>query len=733
MEWCLIPKMVSPMCGYVALANDVRLVFSNAAQGSGGGPLTIGTTVVDLSTASNVYDSGRLSCNERDSVMGGNIGAESLVEYSYATFSAQAAGSPPDSMYPTGLCLVNGGSQSLPPSPAPTATTMPISGSFTVKLYAPAGTTASSTPLQTYTFTIPPGTTVPIPQVSVDGSNNWFGTFRAAGQTQGPAGGGTPTSAYQVQGSGSSASGAFTYPGTPTTSFNKGVIGRLNQGYRSYVGGNDVVRSLVATGPVSAGGATNLLGDIRVVASSSAPPASIWQLALTSAGTAPTSTTVAADYAFLGTLAPFPGTARGQLSTLISHSKYTTYPPLEVPPLPNGNTAGVTMPSGQPGDWDNAPGLMNDGPWVNKPDEGTGATNGLPYIGNYEAMVFKGATLSTQFSPNRQVSSPVMFGSLLTGADHPWRTLLFRPATLLGYQGGYTHPGNSNPTMSVPDHLLLDLFWMPIVEPYGISEPLATSGKINLNTQIMPFTYINRTTGMNAVLKSVMVTALNPDGNGASTNGSFFFVNNKNNASYKTDAVDDSTDYTRVTTRYPIDATQTLGQLTNANDTASAFPVFSRKTHSVAVPNFFVSPTQICDVPLYPLTSPAITGSSGLNSFWMANSLTGDNSLERPYSYIYPRVTTKSNIFTVHVLAQSLKQLQSDAASGVWNESKDQILSEYRGAFTIEKYFDPNTADLYSDAAGTQQCSAQNDGTISSTARLYGTKWRLLGLKRFGQ
>ncbi len=720
MEWCLIPKMVSPMCGYVALANDIRLVFSNG----GGSPLTIGSTTVDLSTASNIYDSGRLSCNERDSVIGGNIGAESLVEYSYATFSRQASGSPSDSMYPTGLCLVDGGSQTSPPTPAPSTTTMPISGSFTVQLYAPAGSSAAAagTPLQTYTFTIPPNTTVPIPQVSVSGTS-WFGTFRAAGQTGGP-GGGTQTSAYKTQTSGTTVSGTFTYPASTPPSFNKGAIGRLSQGYRNYLGGSDVIRSLVPMGPLSTGGAVNVLGDIRVVASSPTSPASVWQLTLTSAGTAPTSTTGAADSACLGVLAPFPGSAYGQVSPLIAHNKYVSPP--EVPPLPGGNTAAVTMPApgNQPADWDNGPGLMPDGPWMNKPDEGTGAASGLPYIGNYETMVFQGATLSTQFSPNRQVSSPVMFGSLLTGADHPWRTLLFRPATLPGYQGGYTHPGNSNPATSVPDHLLLDLFWMPVVEPYGISEPLATSGKINLNTQITPFTYINRTTGMNAVLKSVMITALNPDGSNGIANNSFKFVKSGNN-SYKTATT--NVTYGSATTRYPIDATQTLAQLTNSSDTTSAFPDFARKTHSVTAPNFFVSPSQICDVPLIP-----VSNATSLAGFWGANSLTGDNSLERPYSLIYPRVTTKSNIFTVHVRAQTLKKIATDPNQASWNEAKDQVLSDYRGSYTIEKYFDPNNDDITTDTHGTV-ASASNDGSISQTAAIRNTKWRLLNAKRFGQ
>ena len=106
---------------------------------------------------------------------------------------------------------------------------------------------------------------------------------------------------------------------------------------------------------------------------------------------------------------------------------------------------------------------------------------------------------ATYYSPNRQVSSPVMFGSLPTGviAGKGWQTLLFRP-------GPSGHPGANSPA----DHVLLDLFWMPVVEPYAISEPFATGGKVNMNSQILPFSYIERTTALRAVLASEKVAAV---------------------------------------------------------------------------------------------------------------------------------------------------------------------------------------------------------------------------------
>ena len=37
---------------------------------------------------------------------------------------------------------------------------------------------------------------------------------------------------------------------------------------------------------------------------------------------------------------------------------------------------------------------------------------------------------------------------------------------------------------------------MPVVEPYAISTCMATAGKINLNDQIAPFTYLHRSTAL---------------------------------------------------------------------------------------------------------------------------------------------------------------------------------------------------------------------------------------------
>jgi hypothetical protein len=146
--------------------------------------------------------------------------------------------------------------------------------------------------------------------------------------------------------------------------------------------------------------------------------------------------------------------------------------PVAVPGL-NGVTAGTGT---APGDWDNGFSVVMDGPYINKADEGNilGLTTGnSPY---FDASIWNVEGVNgAMFSPNRMIPSAGMLGSLPTGvvSGQPWQTLLFRPAQA-------AHKGMSAPR----DHLLLDLFWMPVAEPYAISEPFSTAGKVNLNYQI---------------------------------------------------------------------------------------------------------------------------------------------------------------------------------------------------------------------------------------------------------
>src|SRR5690606_17777953 len=74
---------------------------------------------------------------------------------------------------------------------------------------------------------------------------------------------------------------------------------------------------------------------------------------------------------------------------------------------------------------------------------------------------------------------------------------------------------------------------------------------------------------------------------------------------------------------------------------------------------------------------------------------TGDNMKERPYAALYPRLTTKSNTYTIHYKVQVLQQAsRSRGNSGTewasWKEDTDQVVSEMRGSSTVERYIDPD-------------------------------------------
>lgn len=323
------------------------------------------------------------------------------------------------------------------------------------------------------------------------------------------------------------------------------------------------------------------------------------------------------------------------------------------------------------GDFDTGIGMFMDGPYINKPDEGNtyrGTGNVIPYYDEVWQQTPAGPTF---FSPNRQVPSAGMFGSLPTGikADVPWRTLLFRP------QSG--HFGATAPA----DHLLLDLFWMPVVEPYAISDRFSTAGKINMNYQILPFTYINRATAWHGLLKSEKVAAF-PDNKS---------LNYKNN----TILADQF--------RMPINIDATLSQ-------------FTQKFSSGGV---FRSASEICDLWMVPDGQTVST----MSAFWSARRLTGENIRERIYTTLYPRLTTKSNTYTVHFRAQSLRKIPT-TGEAVWEEGKDQVVGEYRGSTSIERFIDASNPDIPDYAGDPSQ--ALNKPTLDS---FY--KWRVIGHRQF--
>jgi len=342
----------------------------------------------------------------------------------------------------------------------------------------------------------------------------------------------------------------------------------------------------------------------------------------------------------------------------------------------------------QSGDWDNGVALGVDGPYINKSDEGNRAplgTSNIPYYSSEERYESSGMG---QFSPNRQMPSAGMFGSLSTGlkSGQPYQTLLFRPQP--------SHPQSAQSRPGQPaDYLWTDLFWMPVVEPYAISEPFSTAGKINMNYEIMPFSYIKRATGMYALMRSERMLAIN--GNAG-----------KN---YKVGWESPITE-----NRSAIDIPQTLYQ----------FDSKFEKDKDV-----FRSPAQICDIYLVPKGQSWITSASfnqatvdvNAANYWKTYSLTGDSTRERPYTNLLGRLTTKSNVYTVHYRVQALRQSPT-STPGAWDEQVDKVVGEFRGSTTIERYISPS--DPIPDYA-----SVSDPLSLPDLGGFY--KWRVLSSRQF--
>nr|MDQ3621696.1 Verru/Chthon cassette protein A [Verrucomicrobiota bacterium] len=240
----------------------------------------------------------------------------------------------------------------------------------------------------------------------------------------------------------------------------------------------------------------------------------------------------------------------------------------------------------------------------------------------------------------------------------PWRTLVFTPQPL----AGKLHPGHPEnpvnfPNKQVPDHYLLDLFTMPVVEPYALSEPLSSAGKVNLNYRIAPFDYIQRKTALYGILKSTWLCAITKASTGTGV------------------------------LRVPVSGEETLRRMDSWLDAPERSGVFR-------------SASEICEIHLVPenVRAEDIEGwwnSPGDNTASATDlDRTGDDAREYPYGHVYARTTTKSNTYTVYLHVQTLHQVSGREDYRIWDERKDKVTGEYRGSTTIERYIDTSDPDL---------------------------------------
>jgi hypothetical protein len=122
----------------------------------------------------------------------------------------------------------------------------------------------------------------------------------------------------------------------------------------------------------------------------------------------------------------------------------------------------------------------------------------------------------------------------------------------------------------------------------------------------------------------------------------------------------------------------------NLDETLKGFD--ARLSNNAAL---FRTASEICELPIVPVASEASYNSLQDGSWWTNWRYTGDNTKEATYNDIYPRLTTKSNTYTVHYRVQMLKKLPGGNQT-TWDESKDKVASELRGSTLIERFLDPN-------------------------------------------
>lgn len=363
-------------------------------------------------------------------------------------------------------------------------------------------------------------------------------------------------------------------------------------------------------------------------------------------------------------------------------------------PVLSLGTRGAMLSNGRLGDWSGGYGNMPDGAYFPRPDPG----NAGRILGGYFSWDDRDPLGdAVAFEPSRTVPSSGILGALLTtsasGEIQPWQTILLSPVPASGPLDISSHPGFSSP----PDHLISDFFWMPNVEPYPISEPISTTGKINLNQQILPFLNIERTSGFRGLIRPLML-------------GSIKDETAYTGASYKWSAGNRG-------------ISENIRQYIDENKTTVCLN--SRFESG----NFYLTGSEICSIPIVPL-DPSINATTSaeienqLKNWWLTRRITSDTLREQPYTALLSRVTTKSNTFTVHYRVQALRQPPRPGRNWAeWDEARDQVVGEYRGSTTIERFLDPNAQNI---PDYTQVNLSSNYDPIDKFYR-----WRVLSQKQF--
>jgi len=539
---------------------------------------------------------------------------------------------------------------------------------FTIRIEAPQkGNSTSFNVAQTFNILFPP-TTVPIPDLMQKGSTStpvysWWGFDRRIAAVGGDA---ASQTLIPLLGEGSviRTDPTNVQPNTPIAGWSTGTIADPLPSvvyYKDTAGSkplptslppSDVVRTMIAQG-----------GDTRITMALENVSAS----GSTSANMQAHPGYFDSDYKLAHSFTQAKNahlvTGTDLAGKLVSGANYDR---VWVPKVPS------TLSPGADWDWDSGLPGTPDGAYANKPDEGNIYTNGAtsPYYNADEQINNQSADqLTSYFTANRIIPSAAMFGSLPTGVKEgvPWRTLLFRP-----------QKNRPRDPAGPKDHLLLDLFSMPVVEPYAISEPFSTAGKVNMNYQILPYTYITRNSSVRAVLGSELLTRV-------PKKAATLITGNTSQSYYKVpygnQPVSGGAQTSPTMARLPLNLSDTDGTLRQFKSRFDSWDIFR-------------SPSEICDIYLVPQDYSWTTDQAADNAWYGDDfALVGDNVRERPYANIYPRLTTQSNTFTVHYTVQALRNANT-ANPAIWDEKKGAIIGEFRGATTIERFIDPSNNNI---------------------------------------
>lgn len=409
------------------------------------------------------------------------------------------------------------------------------------------------------------------------------------------------------------------------------------------------------------------------------------------------------------------------------------------------------------------------GPFINKVDEGNYAIgdytlSGWPAAKRWRATYFRsdgqGARFAngsgSYFTPNRMVPSPVVMGSLPprvwdSAGEGAWTNLLFRPYVALptGATGSTSNPAAIHPgETSPPDHYLLDLFWMPVVEPYAISESLSTAGKINLNYQMLPFTHIRRATAVHAAMKGEIMSVIpNKDYGDSKTMARGWGLNGSTPPVFRSETMENKYWHRSIVVDRFKPETKLWWELNINERVQGTLRQFEERFNfgagnTGALPDgyrggLFRTASQLCEVHLIPST---VSNGENVNAsqignysarrdamanFWGRHAGTGDNTKERPYANLYSKFTTRSNTFRVHVRAQSINKATRSVASDVFDPTKDQVGAEFRGSFLLERYIDQ--ADL--NTSEVDYAAAANPFQLKPLESYY--RFRVIESKRF--